>query len=167
MHSGLTTIFPCVFLFTCGVTNADPTPSPSIAATESATPSSSPRSLGQMSIQELRNKELKSEGAKGTVNVPVPAGGVYATIDIAASNQTMTALQASTGTAKSDLIRQIESKPGDYTPPVLYMLAKVLYQDGNVDAVLDGEIDEFIEAYLLAAAGGTLKKGGVDEEADA
>jgi len=51
-----------------------------------------------------------------------------------------------------------------------YRLVKDLrtgYQDGNVDAVLDGNIDPFIEAYLLAAAGGTLKKGGVTEEADA
>jgi peptide chain release factor 2 len=36
----------------------------------------------------------------------------------------------------------------------------------NVDGVLDGDLDEFIEAYLLAAAGGTLKKGGVADEAD-
>ncbi|TKD12340.1 peptide chain release factor 2 [Polyangium fumosum] len=33
-------------------------------------------------------------------------------------------------------------------------------ESGNVDAVLDGDLDAFIEAYLLAAAGGTLKKGG-------
>ncbi len=31
---------------------------------------------------------------------------------------------------------------------------------GNVDAVLDGDLDPFIETYLMAAAGGTLKKGG-------
>jgi peptide chain release factor 2 len=31
---------------------------------------------------------------------------------------------------------------------------------GNVDGVLDGDLDSFIESYLLAAAGGTLKKGG-------
>jgi len=37
----------------------------------------------------------------------------------------------------------------------------------HVDGVLDGNLDPFIEAYLLAAAGGTLKKGGVAEEADA
>ncbi len=51
-----------------------------------------------------------------------------------------------------------------------YRLVKDLrtaFQDGNVDAVLDGNLDPFIEAYLLAAAGGTLKKGGVAEEADA
>jgi peptide chain release factor 2 len=51
-----------------------------------------------------------------------------------------------------------------------YRLVKDLrtsYQDGNVDGVLDGNLDPFIEAYLLAAAGGTLKKGGVAEEADA
>ena len=30
----------------------------------------------------------------------------------------------------------------------------------NVDAVLDGDLSSFIESYLLAAAGGTLKKGG-------
>jgi peptide chain release factor 2 len=51
-----------------------------------------------------------------------------------------------------------------------YRLVKDLrtgHQNGNVDAVLDGELDEFIEAYLLAAAGGTLKKGGLAEEADA
>ncbi len=34
------------------------------------------------------------------------------------------------------------------------------HETGNVDAVLDGELDDFIEAYLLAAAGGTLRKGG-------
>jgi peptide chain release factor 2 len=39
-------------------------------------------------------------------------------------------------------------------------------ETGNVDAVLDGELDPFIEAYLLAAAGGTLRKGGVADEAD-
>ncbi len=30
----------------------------------------------------------------------------------------------------------------------------------NVDAVLDGDLESFIESYLLAAAGGTLRKGG-------
>ena len=51
-----------------------------------------------------------------------------------------------------------------------YRLVKDLrtsHQNGNVDAVLDGELDPFIESYLLAAAGGTLKKGGVTEDADA
>jgi len=51
-----------------------------------------------------------------------------------------------------------------------YRLVKDLrtsHQNGNVDAVLDGELDDFIEAYLLAAAGGTLKKGGVVEDVDA
>jgi len=33
-------------------------------------------------------------------------------------------------------------------------------ESGNPDAVLDGDLDRFIEAYLLAAAGGTLGKGG-------
>ena len=33
-------------------------------------------------------------------------------------------------------------------------------ETGNVDAVLDGDLDSFIEAYLMAAAGGTLRKGG-------
>jgi peptide chain release factor 2 len=50
-----------------------------------------------------------------------------------------------------------------------YRLVKDLrtsHEVGNVDAVLDGDIDGFIEAYLLAAAGGTLKKGGVAEDAD-
>jgi peptide chain release factor 2 len=51
-----------------------------------------------------------------------------------------------------------------------YRLVKDLrtsHQNGNVDAVLDGDIDDFIEAYLLAAAGGTLKRGGAAEEIDA
>lgn len=34
----------------------------------------------------------------------------------------------------------------------------------NVDAVLDGDLEAFVEAYLLAAAGGTLKRGGGAEE---
>lgn len=37
-------------------------------------------------------------------------------------------------------------------------------ETGNVDAVLDGDLDGFIESYLLAAAGGGLKKGGVVTE---
>ena len=44
---------------------------------------------------------------------------------------------------------------------------RTAHETGNVDAVLDGELDSFIEAYLLAAAGGTLSKGGVAEELDA
>ena len=50
-----------------------------------------------------------------------------------------------------------------------YRLVKDLrtsYETGNVDGVLDGDLDPFIEAYLLAAAGGTLKKGGVATEAE-
>jgi peptide chain release factor 2 len=50
-----------------------------------------------------------------------------------------------------------------------YRLVKDLrtsHQNGNVDAVLDGDIDPFIESYLLAAAGGTLRKGGVAEDAE-
>ncbi len=34
----------------------------------------------------------------------------------------------------------------------------------DVDTVLDGGIDGFIESYLLAASGGTLRKGGAAEE---
>ena len=44
-----------------------------------------------------------------------------------------------------------------------YRLVKDLrtgHQTGDVQSVLDGNLDPFIEAYLLAAAGGTLKKGG-------
>lgn len=51
-----------------------------------------------------------------------------------------------------------------------YRLVKDLrtsYEVGNVDGVLDGDLDPFIEAYLLAAAGGNLKKGGVAEDAEA
>ncbi len=33
-------------------------------------------------------------------------------------------------------------------------------EKSDVDGVLDGDIDTFIEAYLMAAAGGTLRKGG-------
>ncbi|MBS2017303.1 MAG: peptide chain release factor 2 [Deltaproteobacteria bacterium] len=50
-----------------------------------------------------------------------------------------------------------------------YRLVKDLrtsHEVGNVDGVLDGDLDAFIEAYLLAAAGGTLKKGGVTDDAD-
>lgn len=40
------------------------------------------------------------------------------------------------------------------------------HQSSNVDAVLDGDLDDFIEAYLLAAAGGNLKKGGATDDAE-
>jgi peptide chain release factor 2 len=46
--------------------------------------------------------------------------------------------------------------------------ARTAFEEGNVDAVLDGDLDGFIEAYLLAAAGGNLKKGGsVEDSPDA
>jgi peptide chain release factor 2 len=51
-----------------------------------------------------------------------------------------------------------------------YRLVKDLrtsHEVGNVDGVLDGDLDPFIEAYLLAAAGGNLKKGGVTEDLEA
>jgi peptide chain release factor 2 len=44
--------------------------------------------------------------------------------------------------------------------------ARTSFEQSNVDAVLDGELGGFIEAYLLAAAGGALKKGGAVAEAD-
>lgn len=34
------------------------------------------------------------------------------------------------------------------------------HENGNTDAVLDGDLDPFVEEYLLAAAGGTLGRGG-------
>jgi peptide chain release factor 2 len=37
---------------------------------------------------------------------------------------------------------------------------------GDVDSVLDGDLDAFIESYLLAAAGGSLRKGGAMAEED-
>ena len=40
-------------------------------------------------------------------------------------------------------------------------------ETGMVDAVLDGDLDTFIEAYLLASAGGTLKKGAASADDDA
>jgi peptide chain release factor 2 len=39
-------------------------------------------------------------------------------------------------------------------------------ETGDVDAVLDGDLESFTEAYLLAAAGGKLKKGGATAEED-
>jgi peptide chain release factor 2 len=50
-----------------------------------------------------------------------------------------------------------------------YRLVKDLrtsHETGNVDGVLDGDLDPFIEAYLLAAAGGTLRKGGAVDEVE-
>ena len=43
---------------------------------------------------------------------------------------------------------------------------RTAHESGNVDAVLDGDLDAFIESYLLAAAGGNLRKGGVTDDAD-
>ncbi len=39
-------------------------------------------------------------------------------------------------------------------------------ETANVDGVLDGDLDAFIESYLLAAAGGALKKGGSTDNDD-
>jgi peptide chain release factor 2 len=50
-----------------------------------------------------------------------------------------------------------------------YRLVKDLrtgHQTGDIQKVLDGELDPFIESYLLAAAGGTLKKGGAVDDVE-
>lgn len=47
-----------------------------------------------------------------------------------------------------------------------YRLVKDLrtgFEMGNVDAVLDGDLDSFIQEYLLQAAGGRVRKGGIIE----
>ncbi|MFO0675487.1 MAG: peptide chain release factor 2 [Polyangiaceae bacterium] len=44
--------------------------------------------------------------------------------------------------------------------------ARTAHEDGNVDGVLDGDLEPFIEAYLMAAAGGTLKKGGASADTE-
>jgi peptide chain release factor 2 len=41
------------------------------------------------------------------------------------------------------------------------------HDTGQVDSVLDGDLDPFIESYLMAASGGTLRKGGQVTEEDA
>ncbi len=48
-----------------------------------------------------------------------------------------------------------------------YKLAKdvrTATETTDVEAVLDGDLDTFIENYLMAAAGGTLRKGGGAED---
>jgi peptide chain release factor 2 len=45
--------------------------------------------------------------------------------------------------------------------------ARTSHEASNVDAVLDGDIDEFLEAYLMAAAGGTLSRAGAAAEDEA
>ena len=48
-----------------------------------------------------------------------------------------------------------------------YTLAKDTrtgYETGNIQAVMDGEIDGFINAYLQAAANGTLGKASAAED---
>lgn len=40
------------------------------------------------------------------------------------------------------------------------------HDTGQVESVLDGDLDPFIESYLMAAAGGTLRKGGQVSEED-
>ncbi len=50
-----------------------------------------------------------------------------------------------------------------------YRLVKDLrtgHQTSDVQTVLDGDLDPFLEAYLLAASNGKLKKGGVVEDLD-
>ncbi len=43
---------------------------------------------------------------------------------------------------------------------------RTAHSSNQVDTVLDGDLDSFIEAYLMAAAGGNLKKGGVSDVVD-
>ena len=61
-------------------------------------------------------------------------------------------------------------EPGSLTAAMApYRLVKdvrTVVETSQVETVLDGDIDSFIEAYLLAAAGGALKKGGVVSDED-
>jgi peptide chain release factor 2 len=72
--------------------------------------------------------------------------------------QAAAAAAAKTAIAWGNQIRSYVLQP--------YRLVKDLrtqVEAGNVEAVLDGDLDQFIEAYLLQAAGGKVKKGGIVE----
>lgn len=65
--------------------------------------------------------------------VQVAMRGEYAQIDTKPIAATMLQLQQTSGSENDALIAQIEHEPENYAPPVLFVLAKVLFAKGNLD----------------------------------
>jgi peptide chain release factor 2 len=63
--------------------------------------------------------------------------------------------------AKSDIAFGSQIRNYVLAPYRLVKDTRTGHETGQVDAVLDGDLDPFIEDYLMQAAGGTLKKGAV------
>lgn len=77
------------------------------------------------------NQNSTQQVGGNTVNVEVAPKGEYATIDTRLAVETIRQLQNIRGHENDELIATIEKNSGDYAPPVLFVLARLLYKQGE------------------------------------
>lgn len=76
-------------------------------------------------------KQTATQANGNTVNVEVAPKGEYATIDTRLAAETIRQLQTIRGRENDELIVTIEKNSGNYAPPVLFVLARLLYKQGK------------------------------------
>ena len=69
----------------------------------------------------------------GSHQIVVTPQGDFASIDTKPIAAVMRQLANTTGHENDDLVHQIEQNSGDYAPPVFFVLANLLYKQGNLD----------------------------------
>jgi hypothetical protein len=67
------------------------------------------------------------------IQIQVRPQGEYAAIDTKLAIQTIRRLQGTAGNESDEAIADVESKSGNYAPPVLFVLAGLLYKQGKSD----------------------------------
>jgi hypothetical protein len=68
-------------------------------------------------------------------NIIAPAGE-YAQIDVRLSNESLLTLTKGAASEKQKTAERIEAHPEDFTPPVLYALSRVLFDNGRKDEAM-------------------------------
>jgi hypothetical protein len=58
---------------------------------------------------------------------------IYKSIDVRLTDDTMKALHDYKGKEREDIIHTVTQKPGDFAPPVLFLLSSILFDQGQKD----------------------------------
>jgi hypothetical protein len=93
-------------------------------------------------------------------DIPIEPSGAYKDIDVRLSIDTIKALRDFKGEKQTKVANTVIAKPGEFSPPVLYVLSSVLFEQGKKDDAvfwfyagqLRGRIDANICADKTAAS---------------
>jgi hypothetical protein len=86
-----------------------------------------------LTVDHLTQQAFSASPPRGQQQILVKPQGEYATIDTRLATTTVLKLRDTAGHENDELISDVENNSGNYAPPVLFMLATVLYKQGRSD----------------------------------